>query len=319
MSRSRHSHREPAVSSRDLRESAKLHEETRRKALELKLSILTPSYGYGRFMSDCVKSVLMQKNVDVEHIVMDGGSNDETVQILESLSNDPRLHWVSEPDDGQSDALNKAFSMSTGDWIGWLNADEFYLPGALASVVDCIADNPTTDLIYGDFTEVDTNGRLGRLVAEHDFSEKALKSLCYIPSCATFIQREAMPARLWDIQCRSKMDWDLFLELYRADKKFTHMKRPLAAFRVHAGQVSASSLAQAPEETSLIRDRHGISMGASALKTIKVVGGSAHVARKVVEGGYLREIRASRVKGRSIKWFDQVDGEAFRSLGVTHA
>ena len=80
----------------------------------MKFSILTPSYGYGRFMSDCVKSVLMQEGIDIEHIVADGCSNDETTRILESFSGDQRLRWISEPDDGQSDALNKAFEMSTG-------------------------------------------------------------------------------------------------------------------------------------------------------------------------------------------------------------
>lgn len=283
----------------------------------MKFSILTPSYGYGRFMSDCVKSVLMQGKVDIEHIVMDGGSTDETVEILESLSKDPRLRWFSEPDEGQSDALNKAFAKSTGDWIGWLNADEFYLPDTLARVVDCIEKNPTTDVIYGDFTEVDAAGRMQRLVAEHNFSEKTLQSLCFIPSCTTFIRRDAMPARLWDKQARSMMDWDLFLEMHSAGRKFVHLRHPLAAFRVHANQVTASSVAQSPEEFALIRGRHGIPMGPSAVRSVKVIGRSAHIARKVVEGGYLREVKASRVKGRSLRWFDQVDDGALRSLGVT--
>lgn len=261
----------------------------------------------------------MQEGVDVEHVVMDGGSNDETTRVLESLSGDSRLRWASEPDAGQSDALNKAFVISTGDWIGWLNADEFYLPGTLASVADCIAKNPTTDLIYGDFIEVSADGRLGRLVTEHEFSEKALQSLCYIPSCTTFIKRDAIPARLWDIQCRSMMDWDLFLELSRAGKKFTHLRRPLAAFRVHADQVTSSSVAQSPEEFSLIRERHGIPTDASAVRTIKLVGRAAHIARKITEGGYIREARASRLKGRSLRWFDEVDTEALRSLGATSA
>lgn len=285
----------------------------------MKFSILTPSYGYGRFMSDCVKSVLMQEGVDVEHIVMDGNSHDETVQVLTSLSGDSRLRWVSEPDNGQSDALNKAFRMSTGDWIGWLNADEFYLPGTLARVAEGIGKHPTADLIYGDFIEVDADGRLERLVAEHDFSEKALQSLCYIASCTTFIKREAIPARLWDVHCRSMMDWDLFLEMHRAGRKFKHVRRPLAAFRVHADQVTSSSMAQSPEEFSLIRGRHGIPMGASAVKTVKVVGRTAHVARKVVEGGYVREAKAFRLKGSSLRWFDEVDAKALRALGTTSA
>jgi glycosyltransferase involved in cell wall biosynthesis len=261
----------------------------------------------------------MQDGVEIEHIVMDGGSNDETVEVLESLSADSRLRWVSEPDEGQSDALNKAFLLSTGDWIGWLNADEFYLPDTLARVVECIGENPDTDLIYGDFIEVDADGRLQRLVAEHDFSEKALQSLCYIASCTTFIRRSAIPARLWDTSCRSMMDWDLFLELYRAGRKFKHVRQPLAGFRVHADQVTSSSLAQSPEEFSLIRDRHGIPMRTSALRTVKVVGRATHIARKVAEGGYIREAKASRLKGRSLRWFDEVEAEALRALGAAGA
>ena len=285
----------------------------------LKISILTPSYGYGRFMSDCVESVLRQEGVAVGHIVMDGGSKDETVQILQSLSSDPRLRWVSEPDDGQSDALNKAFAMATGDWIGWLNADEFYLPNALARVADCVLANPAADLIYGEYAEVDVDGRLGRLVTSHGFSGQAFQSICFVASCTTFIRRDAIPARPWDTQCPSMMDWDLFLGMYRADKNFTHLKHPLAAFRIHADQVTASAVAASPEEFARIRDRHGIPRGASAYRAVAAVGRGVHISKKLAEGAYLREIRASRLKGRSLKWFDQVDTEALRSLGAAYA
>lgn len=267
-------------------------------------------------MSDCINSVLMQDTINVEHIVMDGGSDDETLQILESFSSDSRLRWISEPDNGQSDALNKAYKLSTGDWIGWLNADEFYLPGTLTRVAECIQANPESDLIHGDFTEVDVEGRITRLVAEHGFSKRALQALCYIPSCATFVRRDALPARLWDVQCRSMMDWDLYLELYTSGKNFVHIKRPMAAFRVHADQVTASVGAQSLEEFSRIRARHGIPLTAPALETIKVLGRSAHIFRKFVEGSYIREVRASRLRGRSLRWFDDVDDQALRSLGA---
>ena len=283
----------------------------------LKFSILTPSYGYGRFMSDCVSSVLMQEGVDLEQVVMDGASKDETVEVLKSFSGDPRLRWVSEPDDGQSDALNKAFLMSTGDWVGWLNADEFYLPGTLATVVECIRKNPTVDLIYGDFLEVEFDGSLRRLVAQHDFSERVLQSTCYIPSCTTFIRRSAMPAQPWDTQCHTKMDWDLFLELYGAGRKFKNVRQPLTAFRRHPDQVSVGSAAESPEEFSLIRDRHGIPNGASARRTINVAGKTTRIARKITEGGYLRQVKASRLKGRSVRWFDEVDVQVLRALGAT--
>jgi glycosyltransferase involved in cell wall biosynthesis len=285
-----------------------------RKAL--KFSILTPSYGYGRFVGDCVRSVLMQRDVDLEHVVMDAGSTDETVQELVKFSGDPRLHWKSEPDEGQSHALTKAFRESNGDWIGWLNADEFYLPGALMSVAECIQRNPGADLVYGDYAEVDDLGRLRRMVAHHEYSSHVLRARCYIPSCATFIRRTAMPARLWDTRCRSMMDWDLFLELHNAGSQFKYSKHTLAAFRIHADQVTSSAQAQSAEEFALIRARHGIPLRGSTLKRVEMTGRGLRVVRKVIEGGYVRELRAKRVAGMNLRWFDEVDPKMARSLNL---
>jgi glycosyltransferase involved in cell wall biosynthesis len=282
----------------------------------VKFSILTPSYGYGRFIGDCVRSVLMQRGVDLEHVVMDAGSTDETVQELVKLSGDRRLHWKSEPDEGQSHALAKAFLDSEGDWIGWLNADEFYLPHALMSVAECIKRNPHADLVYGDYAEVDDLGRLRRIVAHHEYSTQVLRARCYIPSCATFIRRAAMPARLWDTRCPSMMDWDLFLELHKAGSQFKYSKHTLAAFRIHAGQVTSSAHAQSAEEFALIRARHGIPLRGSALKRAQVTGRGLRVVRKVVEGGYVRELRAKRVTGMNLRWFDEVDPKMIRSLNL---
>lgn len=98
------------------------------------ISVLTPTYNYGRFLQDCIDSVTQQLDPAVEHIVVNGDSDDATVSILrenERLG----LSWLSEPDDGQSDALSKAAKLSSGEWLGWLNADEFYLPGAFAGTL----------------------------------------------------------------------------------------------------------------------------------------------------------------------------------------
>lgn len=270
----------------------------------MKFSILTPSFGYGRFIDDCVRSVLDQDGVDVEHVVADGASVDETVDVLESLSADRRLKWESDADDGQSDALNKALRRAVGDWIGWLNADEFYLPGTLAAVREASESSDAVDVVYGDFFEVDATGRVLRLVAEHQFSRTALRGRCYIPSCATFVRRDAAPDRLWDVRCRSMMDWDWFLDLAAAGARFRHLPKPLAAFRRHGDQVTASAVAQTIEEYNLIRIRHGIPPSGPALAVVTAAGRGAHILRKVGEGGYVRELRAQRLKGRSLRWFD---------------
>src|SRR5687768_16684453 len=125
------------------------------------VSILTPSYGYGRFISDAIESVLRQDRLTVEHIVQDGGSDDETVEVLKRF--DDRIVWASEPDAGQSDALNKALARATGTWIAWLNADEFYLPCSLATLLEH-GERTASDVVYGDCLFVDVQGRIERLL-----------------------------------------------------------------------------------------------------------------------------------------------------------
>src|SRR5919106_662562 len=93
------------------------------------ISVLTPSRGYGRFIADAIESAKQQVGVTVQHVVQDAGSDDGTLDILWSYGD--AVDWTSEPDSGQSDALNRALGRATGDWIAWLNADEFYLPDGL--------------------------------------------------------------------------------------------------------------------------------------------------------------------------------------------
>ena len=93
------------------------------------VSVLTPSYGYGRFIADGIESVIRQRGVHPQHIVQDAGSDDETLDVLRSFGD--RVEWASEHDQGQSDGLNKALSKATGEWVAWLNADEYYLPDGL--------------------------------------------------------------------------------------------------------------------------------------------------------------------------------------------
>ena len=99
---------------------------------DFKISIITPSYNSSLYLDDAIQSVLMQNYPDFEHIIVDGGSNDSTLDILKKYDH---LKWISEPDEGQSDAMNKGFRMSTGDIIVYLNADDFFLPNAFNRVI----------------------------------------------------------------------------------------------------------------------------------------------------------------------------------------
>lgn len=116
------------------------------------ISVVTPSFNSMPFIHDAINSVLIQGVDRVEHIVVDGASTDGTVEVLASY---PHLRWISEPDKGQTDALNKGFRMAQGDIIAWLNADDAYPPNTLPRVLRCFEDHPELDLIYGDLWYVD--------------------------------------------------------------------------------------------------------------------------------------------------------------------
>jgi glycosyltransferase involved in cell wall biosynthesis len=114
------------------------------------LSIITPVYNGEKFISECIESVAAQNCAGVEHVIVDGGSSDWTVQILrEKARVHPYLRWISEPDRGQSDALNKGIGMARAEYIGILNADDFYEPGALSCVVTIIKNLPEPRFIVG--------------------------------------------------------------------------------------------------------------------------------------------------------------------------
>jgi len=157
----------------------------------LKISIVTPSFDQAQFIEECLESVQSQGYARVEHIVTDGVSTDGTVELLKRYSREAsheHIRWASEPDQGQSDALNKGFRMATGDVVGWLNTDDRYRPGCFRAVVDAFEKNPDVDVLYGDYTWIDESGRVLKIRREIEFSQFVLSyhRVLYIPSTATF-------------------------------------------------------------------------------------------------------------------------------------
>lgn len=135
------------------------------------VSIVTPSFNAMPFLREAIESVLTQDYVPIEHIVIDGGSKDSTVDLLRTH---PRVVWVSEPDDGQADALNKGFRMARGEIIGWLNADDTYTRGAVSAAVRCLAANPDVNLVYSDCNRLDAEGKPLAKYKTQPYSLKAL-------------------------------------------------------------------------------------------------------------------------------------------------
>lgn len=138
------------------------------------VSIVTPSYNKGPYIEETLRSVRNQTYPRIEHIVIDGGSTDETLSILEKYSG--AITWISEPDRGQSDAINKGWRLAHGEIIAYLNADDTYPPDAVATAVHYLDEHPDVGLVYGDGILTDETGKFIRAYPAGEFS---LRDLVY--------------------------------------------------------------------------------------------------------------------------------------------
>lgn len=134
-----------------------------------KLSIITPSYNQGQYLERTILSVLNQGYPNLEYIIMDGGSTDNSVEIIKKYAK-YLTYWVSEKDNGQVDALNKGFEIATGDWVGFQNSDDVYFPHTLRTFGQVVAANPVYDLVYGDLFIIDQMDNVTELLKTVPYS-----------------------------------------------------------------------------------------------------------------------------------------------------
>lgn len=157
------------------------------------VSIIVPSYNQGRFIGDTIRSILQQDYRPLKIHVIDGASKDETVEVLKSFADTPELDWISEPDRGVVEAVNKGFSRATGQVIAIQSSDDVYLPGALSTMVQALIDRPNHGLVYADIETVDADGKVTASHKISDFSICAfLAKQTWIPQPSTFFRREML-------------------------------------------------------------------------------------------------------------------------------
>ncbi|MBE7416066.1 MAG: glycosyltransferase [Deltaproteobacteria bacterium] len=211
-----------------------------------RITVITPSYNQGGFIGDTIESVLGQDYPDLEYLVIDGGSKDETLDVLKKYEG--RLAWVSERDRGQSDAINKGIRKATGDIIAYLNSDDLYEPGALKKAAQYFQANPERLWLTGRCGIIDANGRetRGCITAYKNFllrryGYNILLVTNFISQPATFIRREAFgELGLFDESQHRVMDYEFWLRLGRKYPPGFIDDR-LALFRVHPGSKTSSS------------------------------------------------------------------------------
>lgn len=269
------------------------------------LSILTPTYNYGRFLDDAAQSILSQ-GVEVQWVIQDAVSADSTAEVARraDTTNHVTVDFKSAPDAGQSEALNTALLRAKGDWIGWLNADEFYLPNAFEKVATMLSEYPDADVIFGDCILVDENSQFLRRLSSHRPSSAVLRWYsCYLSSCAVFVRADALRKIGWDTELKLSMDWDLWLSLSAAGANFKYVPQPLAAFRVHDAQVTNTDISSHSEEFGHLRAKHGIP--AKRVPTWqRETGRASHIMLKLAGGAYWREIRDRRnLSSKDMRWW----------------
>ncbi len=203
------------------------------KASEPLVSIVTPSRNQGRFLEATIQSVLSQDYPRIEYIIVDGGSTDGSVDVIRNHA--PQLSWwVSEPDDGQTDAINKGFSHAHGEILAWLNSDDTYEPGAVTAGVRALQACADCGMIYGGAHYIDERGRIvGTFPAAQTDYIRLRQGYVHIPQQAAFFR-----ASLWktlgplDTSFYFAMDYDLWLRI-AGRTQVKYIPQIWANFRLH--------------------------------------------------------------------------------------
>ncbi|PTD94213.1 hypothetical protein C9439_03960 [archaeon SCG-AAA382B04] len=200
------------------------------------LSIITPSYNQEDFIEENILSVKEQTTKEIEHVIIDGDSDDKTLEIIKEYEDEYNLRWISEPDSGQSEAINKGIEMAEGDWIIWLNADDFFLPNALKNFFKAKKIFKKADVIYGDLKYVNQDKKTIRKKYHTKPSKFIHKHWKYFTAnhCTFFREEVLKEVRGVNEDLEYTMDIDLLWRVLDSHYKLNHIPEFIAAHRKHS-------------------------------------------------------------------------------------
>ncbi len=239
----------PAASARDAIRMAPTA-----RARRPKVFVVTPSFNQGRYLRETIESVLRQDYPNLDYFVADGGSSDDSVEILRSYGE--RLRWTSGPDGGQAAAIARAWASSDAEIVAWLNSDDTYLDGALTAAVDHLLAHPEAAMVYGQAWYTNAAGRQMRPYPTRSFDRKNLAAECFICQPAVFVRREVFQVvDLPDPQLRYCMDYDLWIRIAQ-HFEISLMERFLATSRLHSDNKTIGQRGPAIREAVQVSRRH---------------------------------------------------------------
>ena len=198
-----------------------------------KISIITPSFNQGQFLEASIRSVLEQDYPNIEYIIVDGGSKDNSVDIIKKYQGH-LTWWVSEKDKGHADALNKGFARARGEILAWLNSDDIYFPHAVSEAVAVLQSHPEVGMVYGDADLIDDAGEtVGKFASKQTGYRQMLRGSVHIPQATTFFRTD-----IWkkvgplDLSLFFSFDYDLWVRISKASQ-ILYVPRLWAKFRIH--------------------------------------------------------------------------------------
>lgn len=218
------------------------------------VSIVTPSYNQGQFLEETIRSVLLQGYPRLEYIIVDGGSTDNSVEIIKKYEK-WLAYWMSEPDEGQTDAILKGLGRSGGEIVAYLNSDDVYLQGAVGKAVSVLASDADLALVSGDMLFVDSDGKVvGRLDGlRGDFFKSFLDLTNPIPQPSSFVARWAFDAAGGlDPGLHMLMDYDLYCRIALHGMRMQGLAADLSRFRLHRESKTTVDMLRFAQEREIL-------------------------------------------------------------------
>lgn len=224
-----------------------------------RISVVMPSFNQSKYIERSILSVLNQNYPNLEFIVIDGGSTDGTVDVIRKYSKH-LSYWTSEPDKGQSDALNKGFAQATGGIFAWLNSDDIYMPEAFASAAAALAEFPAKSIVHGDYLLIDSDDRTIGYQYAFDFNLNEFKYEGYHIWAQAMFWRREVHVRFggFDLRLHMTMDYQMILEfgINEGEAAFLRVPAALGCFRRHAEQKTQGFNDASYSEHCLIANRY---------------------------------------------------------------
>lgn len=218
------------------------------------VSIITPSYNQGQYIEDTILSVQNQTYKNIEHLVIDGGSIDNTLDILRKYYNS--IFWISEPDQGQTNAINKGIKLAQGEIIAYLNSDDLYLPDTIEEVIGFFTEHPEIEMVYGDIDHIDKDSRFietvrpGKIILENYLTGEV-----YLPQPSVFFRKRIIKKiGYFDESLNLAMDMDYWTRIF-LHCPLKYLQKKLAKARIYSEAKSSSNHIKYIEEKKYILDK----------------------------------------------------------------